>query len=321
MNFEKIEMIRTLQLVSTCNLRRLSTLTVTPAHSLIDEEVAITGEGLGPETNLKLETVLQKSDERINYKSTCYFRSDKSGSFSTAAQAPCHGSSYEGIHRSGPLWSIRSLPGSKARLWPNDIELPLHYELILSDIDTNKVLKKTKMVKRFMSDNVQRTVIREGPLRGVLFTSPNPGPGIITIYGGTNNGKVPEDRAALLASKGFTTLALAFFGVEDLPPIYTKDGFDLDYFEKAVDYMLSLPHVFPKKLGLFGLSLGGNLSMSMMRHFDSRISACAVSSATFGSMPGPTRYKGKVVVEASEFSLENDVYPLGKSGGLPLFQK
>ena len=32
-------------------------------------------------------------------------------------------------------------------------------------------------------------------------------------------GAVPEDRAALLASKGFVTLALAFFGVDPLPKV------------------------------------------------------------------------------------------------------
>ena len=34
-----------------------------------------------------------------------------------------------------------------------------------------------------------------------------------------SRGSVPEDRAALLASKGFVTLALAFFGVDHLPKV------------------------------------------------------------------------------------------------------
>ena len=39
------------------------------------------------------------------------------------------------------------------------------------------------------------------------------------IYDVCSRGAVPEDRAALLASKGFVTLALAFFGVDQLPKV------------------------------------------------------------------------------------------------------
>ena len=45
-------------------------------------------------------------------------------------------------------------------------------------------------------------------------------PGLIKIYGGIHRGQVIEDKAALFASRGFATLALAFFGVKDLPISY-----------------------------------------------------------------------------------------------------
>ncbi len=120
-------------------------------------------------------------------------------------------------------------------------------------------------------------------------------------------------RAALLASKGYVTLALAFFGVDDLPPIYTTNGMDLEYFEEAVDYVLALPEVQPKKLGLFGLSMGGNISLLMSSNFGHKIQACAVVSSPGLSAPGPTRYRGKVVTEATNFE-EN--YILRFHGGV-----
>ena len=58
-----------------------------------------------------------------------------------------------------------------------------------------------------------------------------------------SRGSVPEDRAALLASKGFVTLALAFFGVDHLPKVHfeikirivichgTNNSFVTDYSE------------------------------------------------------------------------------------------
>lgn len=109
-----------------------------------------------------------------------------------------------------------------------------------------------------------------------------------------------------MASKGYVTLALAFFGVDDLPPIYTTDGIDLDYFEEAVDYVLALPEVQPKRLGLFGLSMGGNISLLMSSNFCHKIQACAVVSSPGLSAPGPTTYRGKVVTEATNFD-ENHI--------------
>ena len=108
--------------------------------------------------------------------------------------------------------------------------------------------------------------------------------------------------------------------MDDLPSVYTTDGFDLEYFELALDYMLSLPNVFPKKLGLYGMSLGGSLSAMMMSFIQSKVHACAVSSTHFLSAPGPTRYRGQVVVEGTQFKIENDTGntkdPLSVEGGL-----
>ena len=50
-------------------------------------------------------------------------------------------------------------------------------------------------------------------------------PGLMDIYGST--GGLPEYRAAMLASRGFTTLALAFVGYQDLPQSLIGD---FDYF-------------------------------------------------------------------------------------------
>ena len=62
-------------------------------------------------------------------------------------------------------------------------------------------------------------------------------------------------RAALLASYGYVTLALAFYGVADLPSLY--DSFDMNYFELAIDWLLAQPQVTGDRLGLFGSSTGG----------------------------------------------------------------
>ncbi|CAK7315738.1 Acyl-coenzyme A amino acid N-acyltransferase 2 [Vulpes lagopus] len=74
-----------------------------------------------------------------------------------------------------------------------------------------------------------------------------PFPGLIDMFG---DGGLNESRASLLACGGFATLALPFFGYEDLPPIM-KD-LNLDYFEEAAKFVQSRPkglkqeQVYPK---------------------------------------------------------------------------
>ena len=53
---------------------------------------------------------------------------------------------------------------------------------------------------------------------------------MIDLYG--TAGGLNEYRAALLASRGFAALALAYFGYDDLP---TGMTFDLDYFDASRD--------------------------------------------------------------------------------------
>ena len=92
-------------------------------------------------------------------------------------------------------------------------------------------------------------------------------------------------RAALLASYGFVTLALAFYGVEGLPAVYSS--FEMSYFERAVDFLLSHPQVENRaRLGVFGQSMGGSLALAMMSCLGDKIGCCVVSNSQFTVGPG-----------------------------------
>ena len=196
-------------------------------------------------------------------------------------------------------------PGSKLRLWPEDIRKPLQYQFSLSYPDTDQIISTAEATKTFVSEGVRREEVRDGDLRGTLFLPSSPGPAVITIYGGVNKGVVPQDRAALLASRGFVCLALAFFGVDDLPPVYTS--FEMRYFERAVDFLLCHPHVTDRaKVGLFGNSIGGNIVLAMMSCLGDKVGACVVSGPTFSSFPGATYYRGEVIVEPTEWKINPD---------------
>ena len=55
-----------------------------------------------------------------------------------------------------------------------------------------------------------------------FFKGPGPFPAVINMYGGINRGQVIEDKSAMFASRGIASLALAFFGVPDLPKKYVQ---------------------------------------------------------------------------------------------------
>lgn len=84
-------------------------------------------------------------------------------------------------------------------------------------------------------------------------------------------GGIREDRAALLASNGFASLALAYTEFKDLPDKY--DALELSYFERAIDWLLAHPKVASLGVGLVGLSMGGVIALTIASQIPHKIKA------------------------------------------------
>jgi len=63
--------------------------------------------------------------------------------------------------------------------------------------------------------------------------------------------------AAVLAGHGLATLALAYFGMESLPPLPVR--MPLEYFETALEWLAEQPETRGEGIGAVGPSLGGEL--------------------------------------------------------------
>jgi dipeptidyl aminopeptidase/acylaminoacyl peptidase len=215
--------------------------------------VTVRASGLPPGATVTLATELRRDEERMYFTSTSKFVTSGEGLLDTGRQAPLEGGSYHGAHRSGALWSVRPEPGSVSRLWPEDITRPLHYSLALRD-PAGHTLCRAQVWRGYTAPGVRRVEVREAGLVGTLFLpeAAGPAPAIITLYGGVNRGRVPEDRAALLASRGFVTLALAFFGVDGMPEVY--NDIEVEYFEAAIRWLVARPEVAGSSVGLCGIS-------------------------------------------------------------------
>ena len=126
---------------------------------------------------------------------------------------------------------------------------------------------------------------------------------------GTAGGLI-EFKASLLASRGFATLALAYFAHEDLPKALTE--VDLEYFLEACDWMLGHCNVMPRGLGLMGVSKGSELALTIAAHRKD-ISAVVAISPAHAIVGIPLNYQGKPL---DFVKFEPDFIKVSKDGAL-----
>jgi dienelactone hydrolase len=136
----------------------------------------------------------------------------------------------------------------------------------LTSIATSVVLEDSAgtaldsaVVERFfIAPGVQQSVVGDDGLRAHFFTpARTPAPGILVLGG--SEGGYPDDVAAILASNGFATLSLAYFGVDDLPSELAE--IPLEYFERALAWLRANPAVARDRIALVGTSKGAEAAL------------------------------------------------------------
>jgi dienelactone hydrolase len=98
-----------------------------------------------------------------------------------------------------------------------------------------------------------------GPVVGALYlpAGPGPHPAVMTVSG--SGGGIAREEAALLASRGFACLALAYFNYPGRPPELVDQP--LEYFGQALDWLAAQPQVRADAIAVKGNSRGGELSL------------------------------------------------------------
>merc|ERR1712156_1228261 len=123
--------------------------------------------------------------------------------------------------------------------------------------------------------------------QGTLFLPEVPGPGALCLSGA---GGVREDTATYLAGKGFTTLALAFFGTAGLPRSYASVS--LEYFEAALALLASKCRK-EGGVGVVGASKGGDLALALAVGL--KVQAVVTINGCLGSAGGDITRKGQTI--------------------------
>jgi dienelactone hydrolase len=152
---------------------------------------------------------------------------------------------------------------------------------------------------------MQRISILENGLVGAFFLPAGPGPHPLIIAIGGFRGGANEARAEMLSSFGFASLSLAYFGCPNLPPLLQE--IPIEYFERAIDCAARHPNVDPKRIALWGVSRGAEISLLLASKFPERIAALVAtlpSSAIYGSIQSDApawTYKGRPVAPNAPF--------------------
>jgi dienelactone hydrolase len=128
------------------------------------------------------------------------------------------------------------------------------------------------------STRVLRQPVREKGMVATFFRpiAPDPRPAVMVLQGSL--GGMLEGTAAVLASRGFAALALAYFGVEPLPPELVE--VPLEYFAEAIAWLKTRRVVDPDRIAVMGVSKGGELAMLLGATYPEDIKAVVGYSAS-----------------------------------------
>jgi len=287
-------------------------LQISPLVSLVDEDVAISVNGLNP--NEKVCLICQTCDEEgMVWRSTAIFVADEKGTVCLERQAPLEGN-YQGIDQMGLFWSMRPVNGSQACFFSAKKRDPMSFEITVeceSKKSVSKILTRLKI-----AEGIERMEVREEGLVGVYFFPKGKQniPALI-ILGGSEGG-IKEPRGALLASRGFATLTLAYFGVVGLPK--QLKGISIEYVQKGAEWLKARQEIDPKKVGLLGSSRGAELALIAASFFPGTFQALVAyvpSCAIYGGLPDihsdAWLYQGKPIAPPAPFPLEESQEEIG----------
>lgn len=179
------------------------------------------------------------------------------------------GGTYAGTEPHGLWWSV---PGPEV---PRDPDLlgPWPVTVTASGRDWADT---AVLVRRKIDPSVRVHGVRSGRLRGILFLPEKRGPHpTVIVFSGSGGGLGGlggvTSEAALLASRGFAALALAYFKYDDLPGDLVE--IPLEYFGEAIDWLRTQSGAAIGSIGVMGASRGGELALLLGSVLGERISA------------------------------------------------
>ncbi len=256
-------------------------VSVVPQRSLVDQVVQTTVRA--PAQSL---VVVRFTTQRfgLTFESQATFKVPDSGVLRLSEQAPVSGS-YQGKDPMGLFWS--ALPnGSPPKPFHFGRGSDLAPRPFTISAAVGSDVASTDGLRLVLAPSTSRQVADAPGFVATLFRSNGPRchPGVIVLGG--SEGGVPEEQAAVLASHGLTTLALAYYGVPGLPKSLTN--VPVETVGQALTFMRKQPSVCPRQVALLGGSKGAELALLAATKFAGVAAVVALkpSSVVFSGLFG-----------------------------------
>jgi dienelactone hydrolase len=232
-------------------------VTITPRDVLIDQPVSITVSGLRPRSTVTL-TATTRSQPGNLWKATGTFRADANGRV-IVSRSPSLAGTYRGRDGMGLFWSMH---------WGSNVDIamgpsPVSTVRIVASSGGRRLATGSFTRRTQTADvKVRATTLAADGFVGCYISMPaqstRPSPAIL-LLGGSGGGLPCDSRPSLLASRGYPTLALAYFGVPGLPD--ELKNIPLEYFRSALRWLRQQPGVDPSKVVVLGISRGGECAL------------------------------------------------------------
>lgn len=226
---------------------------------MFDEPIQVKVAGLKSRQVVTMRA--RSTDEKgVVFSSSATYEADGNGEIDLVSDPSLSGS-YTGVEPMGLLWSMRAdtmhkrFQKTKA-LNPHVVKFSVHEEE-----GEGRMLAEATNERFLIGDGVSRHPVKEGNIRGVLFTPPGRGPfpAVLDLY--TFGEGLSEKRASLLASRGFVVLTVALYVHNDMARNITV--IHLDDFEEAIQFLKKQDKVGSKGVGVISLSKSGDLALSV----------------------------------------------------------
>jgi dienelactone hydrolase len=263
------------------------TIRVQPDHDLQDIPLGIRLSGFAPRQPVMVTAEMVTRD-RFRWRSAAMFVVGADGEVDVGTTAPV-GGSYSGVSPMGLIWSME-------RSGVPESEAPKPLTVFRAEA-RNGERAEASVIRATIGPGVTSKQLEENGLRGVWFLPPGDGPHpAVIVLGGSEGGLPVRSAARLLASHGYATLALAYFGLPGLPRGLVN--IPLEYFGKAIAHVRAA--VAPRNdfVAVYGGSRGGELALLIASLYaDIRAVVAVVPSGViigaFGpSEPGDLRPRG-----------------------------
>ncbi len=230
------------------------------------------------------------------WESSAVFIADASGCVDLRRHTAQSGS-YPGKDAMGLFWSMR-LDQAVAERGPFIKSLPAPVVVTVSAEHAGET-ESVEVTRRLMGRGVRRSEIRENGLVATFFDHESGArPGVIIVSG--SGGGLAEDQPALLASRGYAVLSLAYFGMAGVSADLTN--LPLDYYGRAIDWMRAHKSIDRERVAVMGASRGGELALLL--------------GATFPALKAVVAYvPSGVIWPGLRATLTTEIAPAWTAGG------